>query len=304
MRKLHSPRSSLPRFTTCPSTSSSTATRADAGLAPNAALPVQESLAGLRERWHLLLPLLLMVYLLMSQYSLMLTGAMTLVVIIAVSWMRRATRMTPCDDLRGDRSRRARDGRGRNPVGHGRHHCRHAGADRHGAEHPAIGCWRWPAATLLLTLVGAMILTIIFGMGMPTAAAYLVSAILVAPALQEIGVPRPARTYVHLLFRDPLDGDPAGRARCLRRSRPERRQSLEFRLGCLPDRYSRIPYPLCIRRRSVGFCCRAASCTCERRHRNGRMSASPRYRRRPAAMLFGPLSGRRTRGAVLLRARC
>jgi TRAP-type uncharacterized transport system fused permease subunit len=34
-----------------------------------------------------------------------------------------------------------------------------------------------------------MILTIILGMGMPTAAAYLVSAVLVAPALQELGVP-------------------------------------------------------------------------------------------------------------------
>jgi TRAP-type uncharacterized transport system fused permease subunit len=42
---------------------------------------------------------------------------------------------------------------------------------------------------LMLTLVGTMVLTIIFGMGMPTAAAYLVSAILVAPALQELGLP-------------------------------------------------------------------------------------------------------------------
>jgi TRAP-type uncharacterized transport system fused permease subunit len=42
-----------------------------------------------------------------------------------------------------------------------------------------------------------MILTIIFGMGMPTAAAYLVSAILVAPALQELGVPvLPAHFFI------------------------------------------------------------------------------------------------------------
>jgi TRAP-type uncharacterized transport system fused permease subunit len=50
---------------------------------------------------------------------------------------------------------------------------------------------------LFLSLIGTMILTIIFGMGMPTAAAYLVSAILVAPALQELGVPAlPAHMFI------------------------------------------------------------------------------------------------------------
>ncbi|MGH8702896.1 MAG: TRAP transporter permease, partial [Burkholderiales bacterium] len=38
-----------------------------AGLGPNPALPIAESLAGLRERWHLLLPLALMIYLLTEQ---------------------------------------------------------------------------------------------------------------------------------------------------------------------------------------------------------------------------------------------
>jgi TRAP-type uncharacterized transport system fused permease subunit len=57
----------------------------------------------------------------------------------------------------------------------------------------ALHLQRWlldmAGGSLALSLAGAMILTIILGMGMPTAAAYLVSAILVAPALQELGVP-------------------------------------------------------------------------------------------------------------------
>jgi TRAP-type uncharacterized transport system fused permease subunit len=57
----------------------------------------------------------------------------------------------------------------------------------------ALKLQRWlldlAGGSLLLSLSGAMILTIILGMGMPTAAAYLVSAVLVAPALQELGVP-------------------------------------------------------------------------------------------------------------------
>jgi hypothetical protein len=57
----------------------------------------------------------------------------------------------------------------------------------------ALRMQRWlldaAGGSLMISLAGAMILTIIFGMGMPTAAAYLVAAILVAPALQELGVP-------------------------------------------------------------------------------------------------------------------
>jgi len=43
--------------------------------------------------------------------------------------------------------------------------------------------------SLLISLVGVMVLTLIFGMGMPTSAAYLVAAVLVGPALQGLGIP-------------------------------------------------------------------------------------------------------------------
>jgi TRAP-type uncharacterized transport system fused permease subunit len=43
--------------------------------------------------------------------------------------------------------------------------------------------------SLMVSLIGAMVLTLIFGMGMPTSAAYLVAAVLVGPALQSLGIP-------------------------------------------------------------------------------------------------------------------
>jgi TRAP transporter 4TM/12TM fusion protein len=158
------------------------------GLAPTAVLPVQESLAGLRVRWHLLLPLLLMIYLLLSQYSLMLTGAVTLVAIIVVSWARTATRMglgtiyaAILQGLRATVEIAIPSATAGIIVG------------TLVQTGMALNLQSWllemAGNSLFLSLVGTMLLTIIFGMGMPTAAAYLVSAILVAPALQLLGVP-------------------------------------------------------------------------------------------------------------------
>jgi TRAP-type uncharacterized transport system fused permease subunit len=51
--------------------------------------------------------------------------------------------------------------------------------------------------SLMISLIGVMILTLIFGMGMPTSAAYLVAAVLVAPALQGLGIPAlPAHLFI------------------------------------------------------------------------------------------------------------
>jgi TRAP transporter 4TM/12TM fusion protein len=158
------------------------------GLGPSNILPFRESLAGLQERWHLLLPLFFMVYLLMSQYSLRLTGAVSILAIIAISWARISTRM----GLRDIYESIVAGARGTVEV-----------AVPSAVAGIIVGTLvqtgmvlklqRWlldiAAGSLMLSLAGAMILTIILGMGMPTAAAYLVSAVLIAPALQELGVP-------------------------------------------------------------------------------------------------------------------
>jgi TRAP transporter 4TM/12TM fusion protein len=158
------------------------------GLGPNAALPVAESLAGLRERWHILVPLGLMIYLLTSQYSLRLVGAISLVAIVILSWVRASTRMGPRDiyEATVSGSRGAAEVAIPSAV---------AGIIVGVLVQTgmALHLQRWlldmAGNSLMLSLVGAMILTLIFGMGMPTSAAYLVAAILVGPALQNLGVP-------------------------------------------------------------------------------------------------------------------
>ena len=158
------------------------------GLGPDPSLPVAESLAGLRARWHLIPPLFLMIYLLMSHYSLMMTGGITVLAIVAVSWMRTATRMNvkTIFDAIVTAARTTVDVAIPSAV---------AGiiVGTLVETGMALTMQRWllniAGNSLMISLVGAMLLAIVFGMGMPTAAAYLVSAILVAPALQELGVP-------------------------------------------------------------------------------------------------------------------
>jgi TRAP transporter 4TM/12TM fusion protein len=158
------------------------------GLGPNAALPVAEAFAGFRERWHILLPLGLMIYLLTAQYSLMRVGAISLVAIVILSWARRSTRMT----LRGIYEAIVNGARGAAEV-----------AIPSAVAGIIVGVLvntgmalhleRWlldvAGNSLLISLVGVMVLTLIFGMGMPTSAAYLVAAVLVGPALQGLGIP-------------------------------------------------------------------------------------------------------------------
>ncbi|MCC7079301.1 MAG: TRAP transporter fused permease subunit [Burkholderiales bacterium] len=158
------------------------------GLGPNPALPVAEAFAGLRERWHVLLPLVPMIYLLTQQYSLMLIGAVTLVAIVLLSWVRMSTRLT----LQAIYQAIINGARGATEV-----------AVPSAVAGIIVGVLiqtgmalhleRWlldlAGNSLMVSLAGAMILTLIFGMGMPTSAAYLVAAVLIGPALQSLGIP-------------------------------------------------------------------------------------------------------------------
>jgi TRAP transporter 4TM/12TM fusion protein len=165
-------------------------------LRPNPELPVAESFAGLRERWHILLPLGLMIYLLTAQYSLMLVGAATLVAIVLLSWARASTRLT----LRGVYEATVNGARGAAEV-----------AIPSAVAGIIVGVLiqtgmalhieRWllnlAGDSLMVSLIGAMVLTLIFGMGMPTSAAYLIAAVLVGPALQSLGIPAlPAHLFI------------------------------------------------------------------------------------------------------------
>ncbi|MCS0503193.1 TRAP transporter permease [Ancylobacter mangrovi] len=168
------------------------------GLAPNKDLPLAESWRGFRERWHVLLPLVLMVYLLTSQYSLMRVGAVTMVAIIVVSWLRPVTRLGLKDIYAAlvSGARSAAEVAVPSAV---------AGIIVGALVHTgmALHLERWlldvAGSSLFVSLLGAMFLTLVFGMGMPTAAAYLVAAILVGPALQNLGVP-PLEAHLFIFY--------------------------------------------------------------------------------------------------------
>jgi len=158
------------------------------GLGPNAALPVAESFAGLRARWHILLPLAVMIYLLTAQYSLMLVGAVSLVAIVLLSWARASTRMNLVAIYEAiiNGARAAAEVAIPSAV---------AGIIVGVLVNTgmALHLERWlldiAGNSLMISLIGVMILTLIFGMGMPTSAAYLVAAVLIGPALQGLGIP-------------------------------------------------------------------------------------------------------------------
>ncbi|MCB1546801.1 MAG: TRAP transporter fused permease subunit [Hyphomicrobiaceae bacterium] len=158
------------------------------GLAPDRDADIKAYAAEALKRWHLMLPLFLMVYLLMSHYSMMTVGVYTTIAIIAVAAINAATRLglkAMLEALTGAAKAVAEVAIPSAVAGIIVGTLVQTGM--------ALQLQRWllniAGGSLLLTLIGTMVLTIILGMGMPTAAAYLVSAILVAPALQELGVP-------------------------------------------------------------------------------------------------------------------
>ena len=160
---------------------------------------ILDPLRGFGQRWHLLIPLVLMVVMLIERYSLMMVGIVATFAIVLVSSLRASTRMKPADILealmRGVRA--ASDVAIPSAV---------AGIIVGALIHSgmAINMQRAMLAfagdSSLIALAGAALLTIVLGMGMPTAAAYMVSAILVAPALQSLGVPALASHLFILYF--------------------------------------------------------------------------------------------------------
>lgn len=157
-------------------------------------LPIQERdnvrafFSKIMRRIHLIVPLILMLSLLYQQYSIMYVGFWTLISIVAIASLRPETRMT-IRDL-GDAMMGAM-----RAVMDVTIPCAVAGLIvlilvqsgvgfklQYGVIQMADGSLFW-------SLLGAMFMTLIFGMGMPTVAAYMITAILVAPTLQDLGVP-------------------------------------------------------------------------------------------------------------------
>ncbi len=142
----------------------------------------------LRERGHLALPLIIIVYLLVAGYTPMRAALVAIVLSILCSALRKATRMKPIEIVRGL-------DRGARNVLSVLVACASAGiiigvVTKTGVGLKlASGLLDLSGGLLLPTMFFTMITAIVLGMGVPTTANYVITSTIAAPALVQMGVP-------------------------------------------------------------------------------------------------------------------
>ena len=141
----------------------------------------------LKSGWQYFIPLVVLIVFLVLGYSASRTGFYAILSIIAVSWLRKHTRM----GFRKVATAMVDGARSAIPVSTA---CAAAGLVIAGIMSTGLGgkltsiVLHLTAGMLLPTLLLVMLICIILGMGMPVAAAYILTAMLAAPALMELGV--------------------------------------------------------------------------------------------------------------------
>lgn len=142
----------------------------------------------LRERGHLALPLVVIVYLLVSGYTPMRAALVAIILSILCSALRKSTRMKPIGIVKG-LEKGARNVLGVLVA------CAAAGiiigvVTKTGVGLKlASGLLELSGGMLLPTMFFTMITAIILGMGVPTTANYVITSTIAAPALVQMGVP-------------------------------------------------------------------------------------------------------------------
>ncbi|SFT67139.1 TRAP transporter, 4TM/12TM fusion protein [Selenomonas sp. GACV-9] len=142
----------------------------------------------IRERGHLAIPLIIIVYLLVSGYTPMRAALVAIVLSILCSALRKSTRMKPIEIVRG------LENGARNVLGV-LVACAAAGiiigvVTKTGVGLKlASGLLQLSGGMLLPTMFFTMITAIILGMGVPTTANYVITSTIAAPALVQMGVP-------------------------------------------------------------------------------------------------------------------
>ena len=142
----------------------------------------------LRERGHLALPLVVIVYLLVSGYTPMRAALVAIILSVLCSALRKSTRMKPIETVEG-LEKGARNVLGVLVA------CAAAGiiigvVTKTGVGLKlASGLLELSGGMLLPTMFFTMITAIILGMGVPTTANYVITSTIAAPALVQMGVP-------------------------------------------------------------------------------------------------------------------
>lgn len=141
----------------------------------------------LKEGWHYFIPLLVLFFFIIQGYSASRTGFYGILSIILVSWLRKNTRM----GFREIVLAMIEGAKSAIPVSTA---CAAAGLVIAGIMSTGLGgkltsiVLGLTEGLLFPTLLLVMLICIILGMGMPVAAAYILTAMLAAPALIELGV--------------------------------------------------------------------------------------------------------------------
>jgi TRAP transporter 4TM/12TM fusion protein len=144
--------------------------------------------AGMWRRAHLLLPLGYLVWQILEGYSPTTAAQRAGAVAIVVSWLTRATRMGWRDILQALRAGAERSIAVAVP-------CAAAGIIIGTIVQSGLGLkftgllLALSGGQLLPTLILTMVVCIVLGMGMPTTSAYILTAVLMAPALVNLGIP-------------------------------------------------------------------------------------------------------------------
>ncbi len=154
------------------------------------------ALKALKKNWHLLTPIACLVFFLMRRYSPMTSVLWSLLILIAVSWLRKETRLTPSLCLAA-----IADG-AKNSLAVAAA-CATSGIILGVISLTGVGSAFSSALFAQFTdflpgaLFASMLISLILGMGMPATAVYLILATLVAPSLVSLGVnPLAAHMFV------------------------------------------------------------------------------------------------------------
>lgn len=141
-----------------------------------------------KERGHLAIPLIVIIYLLVSGYTPMKAALWAIFLSISVSMLRKSTRMKPIEIVRG-LEKGARGVLGVLVA------CASAGIIIGVVTKTGVGLKLASAlldlsgGLLLPTMFFTMITAIILGMGVPTTANYVITSTIAAPALVQMGIP-------------------------------------------------------------------------------------------------------------------